>query len=436
MKQFKTLVKLWLPLVLTLFFLAPHALAGGLPTATPEEVGMSSEKLAALKGISEKYIADNKIAGTVVLMVKDGKVFYYDAVGNADTGKPMQKDSIFRIASMSKAITTVATMILYEEGRLDLDDKLPKYIPEFAKPNVLVRNKGKDRKEKPYFIVPARREITIRDLLTHTSGVTYCFWGRRYLADLYLEAGISDGLTQTEGTIGEMMAKLGKLPLFFHPGEKWEYGLNNDVLGRVIEVASGMPFDKFLEKRIFKPLGMKDTFFFVPKDKVDRLTAIYSHTKAGPLRRLGDEPEKMGKYLVHSASYHYKGPRTYFSGGGGLASTAMDYALFLQMIVNGGELNGVRIINNKSITTMTTNQVGNLKAWGAKWGFGGLVPNGPTENWYVWGGHFYTSFWADMDKKMIGVVLCQLDRENTDHNKKIWNAVGAATLNKLSLIHI
>jgi CubicO group peptidase (beta-lactamase class C family) len=336
-----------------------------------------------------------------------------------EAGKPMRTDTIFRIASMTKPITSVAVMILFEEGRLLLTDPISKYIPEFKDAQVLVPAAGEGSASAPYALVPAKRPITIRHLLTHTSGLTYGFFGRPHLAELYKNARISDGLTQTEESIGEMVKRLAKLPLTNQPGEGFEYGLSTDVLGRLVEIVSGMPLDKFFEERIFKPLGMKDTYFFLPQDKVSRLAAVYSPRKEGGLEKVGDKPVEIGP-VVFSASYPYSGPRTHFSGGAGLCSTASDYARLLQMLLNGGELDGVRLLSRKTVELMTSGQTGNLPfISGYAFGLGFAVHTDRSLSGkitsmgeYNWGGFFATRFWVDPKEKMIGLMMTQIYPNN------------------------
>jgi CubicO group peptidase (beta-lactamase class C family) len=336
--------------------------------------------------------------------------------------KPMRNDTIFRIASMTKPITAVALMMLYEEGKFLLSDPIAKYLPEFQNPQVLVANKEKGA-EQPYKLVPAKKPITIHHLLTHTAGLTYTFQGTAYVSEMYKKAGVSDGLSQTEGTIGDMVAKLAKVPLCRQPGEGFDYGLSMDVVGRLIEVVSGMSLDAFFRERIFTPLGMKDTHFFLPEEKVGRLAALYKPTADNQLEKYSDEP--VGNALMRfSASYHYKGPKTYFSGGAGLVSTAEDYWLFLQMLLNGGELNGVRLLSRKTVELMATNHIGDTVMWdspfdGYRFGLGFAVRTDLGAAWeigsvgeFTWGGFFYTNFWVDPKEQLIGIMLVQLRPSN------------------------
>ncbi|HXG68487.1 MAG TPA: serine hydrolase domain-containing protein [Blastocatellia bacterium] len=380
-----------------------------LPRATPEAVGMSSERLARIRPVIQQYVDQGRIAGALTLVMRNGKVAHLEAVGNMDEGKPMREDAIFRIASMTKAITSVAVMMLYEEGKLLLNDPISKYIPEFKGAQVAVPSEDK----QSYTLVPAKSDITVRHLLTHTSGITYRFIGIEPWAKLYKEAGIADGLSQTEGRIADNIKKLAKLPLMHHPGERYSYGLNTDVLGYLIEVVSGVTLDEFFRKRIFAPLGMKDTHFYLPEEKLPRLAAVYNYMPDGRIRRMGDEPDDRG-HLIYSASFHYKGPRTYYSGGAGLVSTISDYARFLQMLLNGGELDGARILSRKTVELMTVNHVGEM--FGAQ-GFGlgfsivrdlGRGNELGSVGQYGWGGFFYTNFFVDPKEKIVGIFMAQL----------------------------
>lgn len=249
---------------------ASPASKGALPAASPESVGLSSQRLERITSAIQKSVDEGRIAGGVTLVARRGKVAYFKAVGDADreAKKPMRTDNIFRIASMTKPITSVAVMMLYEEGRLMLNQPVADFIPEFKNMKVLDPPYPQDKTSPPGALLDAKRPITIRHLLTHTSGLTY---GGPRLGKAYSDAGINGGLIQNEGTIGDAMKKLALKPLLFHPGDVWEYGLSDDVLGYLVEVVSGMPLDKFFEQRIFKPLGMNDTFFFVPDAKVPRL---------------------------------------------------------------------------------------------------------------------------------------------------------------------
>ena len=387
---------------------------GTSATASPEEVGLSSERLERIAATIQRSIDDKRIAGGVALVARHGKIAYFKAVGMADreAKKPMRTDSIFRICSMSKPITSVAVMMLYEEGRFTLNEPVSDFIPEFKNMKVLDPPWPQDKTSPPGALVDAKRPITIFHLLTHTSGLTYQ-WNPR-LGKSYVDAGIASGLLQQPGTIGDVVKKLAKQPLLFQPGDDWEYSLADDVLGYLVEVVSGMPFDKFIEERIFKPLGMKDTAFYFPEDKVPRLATAYTYYPEKGLQPILDNQVVKEGSLSYSADYPYRGPHTYFSGGGGLCSTAEDYYRFCQMMLNGGQLNGVRLLSRKSVELMSQNHAqGKLDEFGYGLGFGVT-----SEPWflnelgsvgaYSWGGFYYTSFVIDPKEDLIAIFMGQL----------------------------
>jgi len=380
-----------------------------LPAAKPESVGLSSERLERISKTVEKDIKEKRIAGAVTLVARHGQVAWFKAQGMKDreAGKAMLPDTIFRICSMSKPITSVAVMMLYEEGYFLLEDPVSKYLPEFKNPKVLVKPaSGADS-----YTIPAAREITIRDLLRHTSGLTYN-WNSD-LGPLYEKANIGSGLLPYDGTIGDSVDRLAKLPLLFSPGERWEYGLSVDVLGRLIEVVSGMPLDQFLRTRIFDPLGMKDTYFFPPENKLDRLAAAYTYYPEKGLQRFPETPITEGSF-TYSADYPYRGPKKLFSGGAGLNSTAADYARFCEMLLEGGKLGNVRLLSRKSVELMTHDQLGKIgtdQSFGL--GFSIEGDRGPlaelgTPGSYNWGGFFYTAFSVDPKEQMIVIFMGQL----------------------------
>jgi CubicO group peptidase (beta-lactamase class C family) len=389
---------------------------------SPEKAGLAAEKLQRIDALFSDAVQKKQIAGAVVLLARQGTIGYLQGIGlrDAEAGTPMTRDTIFRIASMTKPITSVAAMMLVDRGELKLDDPIAKYLPEFKDAKVAVPGKPGDAAR--YTTVPAEREITVHHLLTHTSGITYRFFGKPILGDLYREAGVSDGLVQTEGTIGDNVKRLAKLPLLHQPGSAYEYGLNSDVLGRVIEVASGKDLDTFFREEIFRPLKMRDTYFFLPGEKKERLAALYTPDKDKKISRVGEEPVKAGA-LIYSASFPYQGPRTFFSGGAGLVSTAADYGRFLQMLLNGGELDGVRLLKAETAKKMTENQIGELPMGfgspGSRFGYGFGILIDPAKakdvasaGTYTWGGIFNTYFWVDPQKKVIGIMMTQLYPSN------------------------
>ena len=401
--------RLSLSMVVAVLILVATVSPQELPTAKPESVGLSSERLERISKTVQKDIDDKRIAGGVTLVMRHGQVAFFKAQGMQDreAGKPMRPDTIFRICSMSKPITTTAVMILYEEGRFLLEDPISKYLPEFKNPKVLVKpaNGGEA------YTIPATREITIRDLLRHTSGLTY-----QWNADLgsyYKEANVASGLLPYDGTIAESVERLAKQPLLFNPGERWEYGLSVDVLGRLVEVVSGKPFDEFLRTRIFEPLGMKDTYFFPPDNKLDRLATAYTYSPDKGLNRFPDTPITEGTFS-YSADYPYRGVKKLFSGGAGLNSTAADYARFCQMLLEGGKLGNTRILSRKSVELMTHDQLGKIssdQAFGLGFGIEGVkspLAELGTPGEYNWGGFFYTAFSVDPKEEMIVIFMGQL----------------------------
>ena len=397
-----------IPVLLGFLVLSVFALAQDLPTAKPETVGLSSERLERI-GTAVQHDIDNKrIAGAVTMVVRHGHVAWFKSQGMMDreAGKAMQPDAMFRICSMTKPITSVAVMMLYEEGRFLLDDPVSKYLPEFKNSKVLV----KPASGEPYSI-PATKEITVRDLLRHTSGITYQ-WNED-LGPMYESAGVASGLLAYDGTIGDSVKHLAGLPLLFNPGTRFEYSLGVDVLGRLVEVLSGKPLDEFFRTRIFEPLGMKDTYFFPPDNKVDRLATAYTYYADKGLSRFPDTPIKEGSF-VYSADYPTRGPKKLFSGGAGLVSSAMDYARFCQMMLDGGKAGNTRLLSRKTVELMTHDQLGKI---GPEQGFGlGFGIEGVKEPMselgsvgeYSWGGFFYTGFTIDPKEQMIVVFMAQL----------------------------
>ena len=376
---------------LSCLFLASLARADDLPRGDAKSAGFSADKLAAIPAALKKAVADKKIGGGSALIARHGKVVHFSAAGMQSIADkvPISEKTIFRIASMSKPITSTAVMILVEEGRIKVTDPLSKYVPEFKDMKVLVPAKD----GKSFTIVKAKREITIHDLLTHTSGLTYRLLNKPFVAKIYANAGINDGLMETTGTIGDNIKKLAKMPLVCQPGSAWEYGLSIDTLGYVVEVASGKTLDEFLRERIFKPLKMNDTYFILPKEKRSRLATLYN---AGSLSPIGGKPVSMGA-AEFTATYPVHDGGKYYSGGGGLVSTVNDYFRFCQMMLNRGELAGVRVLKPETVKRMTRNQVGKLRAFPPfdlmGYGFGILsdeskqaTKNPAADGSYSWGG--------------------------------------------------
>jgi CubicO group peptidase (beta-lactamase class C family) len=386
-------------------------MAQEIPVVKPESVGLSSERLERIAGTVQRSIDDKRIAGAVTLVSRRGHVAWFKAQGMADreAGKPMRLDTMFRICSMTKPITSLAVMMLYEEGHFLLEDPVSKYLPEFKNQKVLV----KPASGAPYNI-PATREITIRDLLRHTSGITYQ-WNED-LGPMYKDATVASGLLPYEGTIEDSTKHLAALPLLFNPGEKFEYSLGVDVLGRLVEVVSGKPLDEFFRTRLFEPLGMKDTYFYPPDSKIDRLATAYTYYDDKGLNRFPDTPITEGAF-TYSADYPSRGPRKLFSGGAGLVSTAADYARFCQMMLDGGKVGNTRLLSRKSVELMTQDQLGKIGPdQGFGLGFGVIGVKAPLSELgsageYNWGGFFYTQFSIDPKEQMIVIFMGQLHPE-------------------------
>jgi CubicO group peptidase (beta-lactamase class C family) len=367
------------------------------PKVDPQEVGLSPELLNRIDKLVSRQINEGKIPGAVTLIIRNSKLAHFHAAGKMDENKLMREDTIFRIASMTKPITSTAVMILHEEGKISLDEPVSKYIPEFKNVQVGVRE------GKTLILVPARTPITIRHLLTHTSGITYRFEEIEPWASLYKDAAISDGLSETKGTIADQIKKLAKLPLMHQPGGKFSYGLSTDVLGYLIEVVSKMSLDEFLRQSIFEPLKMKDTYFQIPQEKLERLASVYNQAPDKTIKKQSEDSVEVGN-LVYSAWIPDK--TTYYSGGVGLVSTAKDYARFLQMLLNGGELDGTRILSRNSVDLMTTSHIEKLPIVMGLSGFGfGFGLN--KDQTYGWSGFFHTTFFVDPQKKMIGIFMSQ-----------------------------
>jgi len=393
---------------LSVVVLIVSAFAQDLPTAKPETVGLSSDRLERIGTAVQRSIDDKRIAGAVTLVVRRAHVAWFKAQGMMDreAGKPMRPDAMFRICSMTKPITSVAVMMLYEEGHFLLGDPISKYLPEFKNPKVLV----KPASGEPYSI-PATREITIRDLLRHTSGLTYD--SNATLGAMYRDAKVGTGLLQYDGTIEDNVKRLAAQPLLFNPGDRWEYSLGVDVLGRLVEVISGKPLDEFFRTRIFEPLGMKDTYFYPPGDKVERLATAYTYYSDKGLNRFPDTPITEGTFS-YSADYPYRGPKKLFAGGAGLVSTAADYARFCQMMLDGGKWGNTRLISRKSVELMSQDQLGKIgpdQGFGLGFGVDGVkapLAELGSPGQYAWGGFFYTAFTIDPKEQMILIFMGQL----------------------------
>jgi CubicO group peptidase (beta-lactamase class C family) len=378
-------------------FAAGSAAAADLASARPESVGMSSQRLARLTSTMRTLADEGRVSGVVTMVAKDGKVVEFDAAGKREIehGTPMQKDSIFRIYSMTKPITGVAMMILFEEGKWQLNDPVSKHIPEFANLKVAKVNAANGTVTQ----VAPDHPMTMRELMSHSGGLTYGIFGSTAVDKLYTEANVLDATQPMQS----MIDKLAKIPLLFQPGERWQYSVSVDVQGYLVEKLSGQPFPEFLEQRIFKPLKMTDTAFYVPADKMNRFAGFYT-------------TDKDGKLVPHPGA-DYKAPPALPSGGGGLVSTATDYMRFCQMLLNEGELDGQRILSPLSVQLMRSNMLpasARTMSPGTGFGLDLAVVEDPVAaggfggaGTYYWGGYAGTWFWIDPVYRMVVVGMIQ-----------------------------
>ncbi len=392
----------------------PNETRALLTESSAEDEGMSEARLGRIDAMLEEAIEKDQIPGAVALVARNGKIVYYKAFGMADneSNRSLQRDDIFRIASQTKAITSTAVMMLWEEGKFRLDDPISKYIPEFENAVIF---ESINEADSSFTGTPASTPITIRHLLTHTSGIGYGMIDDDNFRKIYQKAGVIDAFTTEDVTIEENIKKLAKLPLHHEPGEKFTYSEGLDVLGYFIEIVSGIPFDRFLKERIFDPLGMEDSYFYLPDAKKDRLVSV--------------QIQKDSKWIKYPSSPYYdpdypiKGAMSFFSGGGGLSSTAKDYANFLQMYLNDGELNGKRLLSRTTVQFIMANQVGDLFGnSGAYYGlaFGVLDEKGAGKGGsgsvgtFDWGGYFNTQYFADPVEQVIGILMKQTQDTYSD----------------------
>ncbi len=380
----------------------------GLPAARPDEVGMSSERLGRIRTAMQRYIDRGLVPGVVTLVARRGRVVHFEAAGYRDVeGKTlMTTDTIFRIASMTKPIASVALMMLYEEGHFLLSDPISKFLPEFSNMKVAQAAPAAEN-GAPYKLVPATRPINFKHVLTHTAGFPNAYRGitRSEFGKIYTRQNPNE-------TVADLVKRLAAMPLNFNPGEAWEYGPATDVVGRLVEVISGQTLDEFLRKKIFEPLKMSDTHFYLPASKLSRFAANYQpDDQNGKKIKLVEAPTAQSRWV--------KEPHIYFSGAGGLVSTAADYVRFHQMMLNGGELDGVRLLGRKTVELMTTNHIGDLPIWltGPGYGFGlgysvvkdiGVTGQAGSAGAYGWGGAFCTYFQVDPKEELIGIVMTQV----------------------------
>jgi CubicO group peptidase (beta-lactamase class C family) len=364
------------------------------------------ERLARIDTLVNEYVRNNWVKGVVTIIIKDNQLVQYKGYGyaNAETKKPMAADAIFRIMSQTKAIVSVGALMLYEEGKFLLDQPIADFIPAFRRLVVLDKYNAADTS---YTTIPAKRPITFRDLLTHTSGLDYPDIGSGSMRAIYAKAGIPSGLGEFNATLLQKMNALAQLPLAHQPGERWTYGLNTDLLGCLVEVISGMNLEAYLRKKIFEPLGMKDTWFNLPRDKFDRLATVYTE-------------DSLHHIIPWSHTFRGIDPdypmisKGYFSGGAGMSSTALDYAIFLQMLLNKGKYNGHRILSPRTVELMTQNQIGDLSLGKNKFGLGfeivtpqAAAAGARSQGTFAWGGYLGTTYWADPEQNMVCLLMTQ-----------------------------
>jgi CubicO group peptidase (beta-lactamase class C family) len=375
-----------------------------LPRIEPESVDISAERLERLDGTLQKYVEDGRLPGAALLVARDGFVVYQRAFGYRDreAGDTLRTDDLFRIASQSKAVVSVGIMILQERGDLLITDALSRYLPEFAHTTVAVPNDAGS-----YEVEDAKRPITLRHLLTHTAGIGY---GGGPAEDRWKAAGITGWyFADRDEPISATVSRMASLPMEAHPGEKWVYGYGTDILGAVIEKVSGMPLDEFLAAEIFEPLGMHDTQFYVSPEEAERLTVVYSVTDDG-FERAPDPGHMVGQGM------YVRGPRKSFSGGAGIISTAEDYAIFLEMMRRGGELDGVRILSPKTVQLMTVDHLSDVPGnEGRGFGLGFSVRDDLGDSGlpgsigeFGWGGAYHTTYWVDPAENLVVVYLTQV----------------------------
>jgi len=394
-----------LSLVLILVF-STKAQSQVLSSEVIKSAHFDYSKLALIDAEVNKYVSNNWLTGTSVIVVKDNKVVYYKGLGyaNAASKKPMPANAIYRIMSQTKAITSLAALQLVDQGKINLDQKVSDFIPTFKNPKVLNQFNAND---SSYTTIPAKREITIRDIFTHSSGIDYAGIGSANMNAIYTKAGIPSGLGKTKESLLEKMTILGALPLVHQPGEKFTYGLNTDLLGCIVEIVSGTSLENYFQKNIFDPLGMKDTYFNVPEAKGERLPTVYTENEANEIIEWAPTFRNLNPNypLVQ---------KTYFSGGAGLSSTAYDYAIFLQMLLNGGKYNGKQILSPRTAAIMVSPQL-DFKYNGVDdFGLGFSLTSEKSANLnarnkgsFAWGGYYGTTYWADPKDNLIVLIMTQ-----------------------------
>ncbi|GAB5498635.1 MAG: serine hydrolase domain-containing protein [Pseudohongiellaceae bacterium] len=400
----------------------------GLPMADPESVGMSSERLARIAPAMQQYIDDQLVPGVVTLVARKGKVVHFETHGymDVDSGKPMRPDAIFRIASMTKPITSVALMMLWEEGAFQLRDPVSKFIPGFANPQV---STTADASGNSGNLIPANREPTIRDMLTHTAGMANSYIGNsRYYSS---QSGV-----QPDDTLASYIDRLAAMPLNYHPGEAWQYSAATDVVGRLVEVISGDTLADFMEARIFSPLGMNDTHFYLDDDKGGRLMSQYTPGPNNNQIMLQDPGNSESRWISSEN-------KRVFRGAGGLVSTPHDYLRFQQAMLNGGELDGVRLLSPNTLDLMMSNHTGDLPLWlpGPGFGFGlgwavvedrGAAATPLSEGSAYWGGAYCTIAWIDREQELIGILMTQVRPYNHMNIRQDFQVLAHQALTELN----
>ena len=385
-----------------------------------DSTGFVQERLGKIDAVINAEIASGKIPGAVALVARNGKIAYFKSFGFADIDAqtPMQKDSIFRLASMTKAITSVGAMILYERGLFQLNDPVSKYIPEFADMQVVSEM---DANGDVSARVPAAAQIKIIDLFTHSSGISYPF-ASNSVQKSYVDAGVIDGMTSRDITLADQMKLLATQPLLFEPGSGYVYGLGLDLLGYLIEVVSGKPLDQFFTEEIFTPLNMQDSYFYLPNSKSDRLVTLYAEVgEEGLTVSRGHE----SNIILDNPRYPAGEIHSYFSGGAGVSSTAFDYSRFIQMLLNNGELDGSRILSRKSVDLMQSPRIDSSGDQIPDFGLGFEVIVDPAKagelgsiGSYSWSGAFLTSYWIDPSENLIAVFMSQVRPSQSDIRAK------------------
>ena len=374
----------------------------GLPRAVPEDVGMSTSRLERIAPVMQRWVDNGKIPGALTMIAREGRLVHFEKFGTQDvaSAEPIGFDTIFRIYSMTKPITSIAVMMLYEEGHFQLGAPISEFIPAFKDMQIYTEG-GAD-------IVDAETEMTIKHLLTHTSGLIYGGDGDHPINQRYRDANYY------RGDLAYMASELGKIPLYHDPGTAWNYGMSTDVLGYLVEVVSGLPFEEFLKTRIFNPLGMNDTAFSVPEEKADRYMTLYEPTEEGSIQVIENAPVSSG-------------PLSFFhSGGAGLQSTAADYLRFCQMLLNDGELDGERLLGRKTVELIRVNHISDdwqpLERTGCGFGLGFAVITDVADTHslgslgtYSWGGLASTTFWIDPVEELIGILMTQLIGDSPFH---------------------